>query len=89
MDYAANELEKVAKNVDEHLEDTPRDYTNRFSYLNTKLSTSNKLINAAAERSQDEKKELYRTRRREIARIAGKSDKEQRRILKGMHRIKE
>ena len=88
MDYAANELEKVADEVNEHIEDTPRDYTNRFFSLNTKLKTPNDLINAAAQRSQNERKELYRARRREMARIARVSDKEQRRILKGEHKEK-
>ena len=39
MDYAANELEKVAKTVDEQidLEHIPKDYVNKFNIKDPKV----------------------------------------------------
>jgi hypothetical protein len=90
MDYAARQLRSVIKKaVNEHLETTDRDYSKRFYAINRPAPTTNKLINAAAKRRQDELKVLYRTKRKETAAIARQSTQDMNRILPGMKRIHE
>lgn len=90
MDYAARQLRSAIKSaVNEHLESMPRDYTHRFFQLNTPAPTKNKLINAAKEREQLNRAAVYKNTRRETAAIARQSPKDQRRILRGMHKIHE